>query len=130
MAILKKCNFCGKTENQKGVVFGDSILKLIVPAYDGKNYNVYLMVDCVYDKDEQRIEQTRKELANPKPEDILKMLACGGAKTIKEEGGKDSILVNKKITLEEPYPLMCEKCKKGIAYLLLQCGMAHQMEKF
>jgi len=122
MSYIKQCNICGKFEGEKGTKFSGNELSLNIPGYKGKNYNLYMLFGLIYEEDEKKMLKAKEKLKNLDLEDILK-------KNFRNESDEELDDL-KHIKLEEPEPLICDKCKKGIAYLMWQYGVVGKPIKF
>lgn len=129
MAILKKCDICGKIES-KDVLFTDGEIKLQIPTYTGETYNVFLTMEVENNKDTQNLADFYKTMSN---KEVMQEAAEKAMLTqflghmMQGHMAKSDIAPPE---LVNPFPMMCDKCKRGLMFLALRYGKTDKIEKF
>lgn len=135
MALIKKCNICGKTEgkvvlsdNDKRAVvkFSNLPLKLQIPNFDGQLYNIIVDVKCEKASDTDKITSMQKEYAALNYTDFLQKVMSLPKENIVSNGNS----VGVQVKLDEPYPMICDVCKTGLMKLAIQHGSFFEYAKF
>ena len=111
MSLIFKCDVCGKDSAMTGVDFSNGPLFVRKTNYEGKVVRIFLNMMIEDEDDFKRLLEAKKQISKMKEiftseddedEDILELES-------------DSF----SIELENPYPMMCNQCKKIVAQDLL-----------
>lgn len=132
MALLKKCDICGKYEgsiNFKNdneniryrTKFTTAPIKLQIKDHYGELYNLYINMKIEKDSDTQRIKNLYKKINN---KDFILQMIMGKLKNQNFEENQDEIMDEEDLIksfttkIDNPYPDICDDCKKHFLNIL------------
>lgn len=115
MSLIYKCDICGKDSAMGGVEFSDGAMLLKLPNYDNKIMRIYMQLNIEAQADFDKIQQAKeqiKEISANLEEDV-------DIEEVFEEAFEDAEIYEElnqiKINLDNPFPMICNCCKKLIA---------------
>ena len=120
MGFISKCNMCGKLEPE--VAFTANPIQLQLPNYKGELYNFYVGISIEKDSDSQKVMKMMDEVKGRNLEQALHNMMQGK--------NKQTLMQEIYAHLEEPEPMLCDKCKKKLASFLVEYGNAYEMKEF
>ena len=132
MSLLKVCDICGKAEKRIGDIkkadrakafnstleaqFDDRPIRLSIPSYNGDRYNIYVEIKMEHEADTKILDEMYENKDN-----IISVLFGGGEEDgFPTSGGISDMLKN--VTLNNPHPKICTRCKREILKLVRAYG--------
>jgi len=118
MSLIFKCDVCGKDSAMTGIEFSNGPLFVRKRNYEGKTVRIFLNMMIEDEDDFKRLISAKQQISKMKQmfaEEEMDEMEAGESESILELE-EDSF----SIELENPYPMMCNQCKKIIAMDLLK----------
>jgi hypothetical protein len=124
MSVKSICDMCGMGEPK--VQFTVEPFKLQLPNYRNELYNFYVYIEMEKTSDAELVRSIKEKYANPGVEQLVQKLM----------GDKHSMSMHEKLMteiysrIENPCPLLCNKCKRKLESFLVRFGNPHKMEQY
>jgi hypothetical protein len=120
MGFIPKCNMCGLIEPE--AVFTSNPIQLQLPNYKGDLYNFYVNIQLEKDSDSQHMIQMLEEIKGKKLDKAMNNMM---------QGKTGQMLMQEIYShLEEPEPMLCDRCKKKLSSFLVENGSPYEMKEF
>ena len=114
MSLIFKCDVCGKDSAMTGIEFSNGPLFVRKRNYEGKVVRIFLNMMIEDEDDFKRLLDAKKQISQ------MKEMFNNDEEMVEDE---DDILEldgeSFSIELENPYPMMCNQCKKIVAQDIL-----------
>ena len=154
--LVKKCDICGKLDGLKYLdeddpnikcitKFTNVPLKLKLKNFEGEDYNIYLTVQGEKASDTSKLKQLcniknmvknlqNEKLEEPTEEDIS-LEEYNEIDELSDNMSFDSQFSEPtndvfKIVIDNPYPAICNACKRKLSNLLVKFGSTSKFETF
>lgn len=128
MSTINRCDICGKDENNRGINISKEPIKLQIVNYKKEPYNIFVRINIEPDTDTQKYDSLINKMKNIRCEkdamDLYK--ECTEGKNSNYTIDKGNIYIK----LNNPEPHICDKCKRGLAELVLKYGKYEVLTKF
>ena len=126
MSFLNRCDICGKAQGRKGIKFDNRPLKLQIPNYKKLPYNIYVDVKIEDARDTRKIQEFYKNKESFL-DNIKGMMGGAGVDFDESEMPQSGAAT---IAFENPYPIICNSCKRELIKLTLSYGDERVPVKF
>lgn len=152
MSYAQRCDICGKVEGKgkKNAQFDNRPLRLQVPNYNQKPYNIYVDIKIEDNRDTVTIENMlkRQSQMSSKLENMIfdqdpeedyniagynKEPECDCDQCRQENQGQNPVAIPLKINPAKfinPYPQICNRCRRELLKLVLSYGKSDRTVKF